>query len=261
MIVTANPYFNCMKCYSCRRGKVNCCENNQTMGVQRDGSYAEYITMPIERIYDGKGLDPKILAMIEPFSIGFHGVNRGEVQPGEKVLVIGAGPIGIFAMISAKLKGAEVYITDILQERLDMALGLGADGVINSATEDLVARVKEITDNCLMDCCIEAAGLPATFLNCIENVCFGGKIILIGNTKKETTFNHSQLVKKELNVYGSRNGLKDFEPLIELVAEGKVNIEPLITNVFPLEQVADAFESLKNNDGTMAKVLIKFEQD
>jgi len=118
MIVTGNPYFNCGTCYSCLRGKVNCCQDNKTMGVQRDGSFAEYITMPIERIFEGKGLSPKTLALIEPFSIGYHAINRGKVKAGDKVLVMGAGPIGIFAMLSAKLKGAEVYIADLLQNRL-----------------------------------------------------------------------------------------------------------------------------------------------
>jgi len=258
MIVTANPYFNCGKCYSCKNGKVNCCEHNETMGVQRDGSFAEYITMPIERIYDGKNLSPKTLALIEPFSIGYHAINRGDVQAGDKVLVMGAGAIGIFAMISAKLKGATVYIADLLQERLDLAKEMGADGTINIKNEDLNQKVKEITNSCCMDVCVEAVGLPETLLNCIDNACFGGKLILIGNGKKETTFIHSVLIKKELNVYGSRNSLNDFKPLIQIVSDGKVNIEKMITNVFTLENVVDAFEGLKNNDGSMAKVLVKF---
>ena len=258
MLVTANPYFNCGHCYSCRRGKVNCCEDNQTMGVQRDGSFSEYITMPVERILDGKGLDAKTLALIEPFSIGYHAINRGNVKAGDKVLVMGAGPIGIFAMISALLKGAEVYIADVLDRRLQLATELGAAGTINTAKENLVERVKEITDNCGMDVCVEAAGLPVTFLNCIENACFGGKVILIGNGKRETTFNHSILLKKELDVYGSRNSLHDFEPLIDIVRSGKVDINKLVTNIYSLKEAPEAFEALKNNDGTLAKVLVEF---
>ncbi|NLK74922.1 MAG: zinc-binding alcohol dehydrogenase family protein [Clostridiales bacterium] len=259
MIVTANPYFNCGTCYSCRRGKVNCCEDNQTMGVQRDGSFSEFITMPIERIVDGKGLDAKTLALIEPFSIGYHAINRGDLKKGDRVLVIGAGPIGIFAMISAKLKGATVYIADVLDKRLKLAMDLGADGTINSKNENLRDRVKEITGNCGMDVCVEAAGLADTFLDCIDNVSFAGKIVLIGNGKKETTFNHSILLKKELDIYGSRNSLNDFEPLIEIVSKGLVDISKLITDVYSLADATKAFEALKNNDGTMAKVLVSFD--
>ena len=93
MIVTCNPYFNCGHCYSCKNGIVNACMDNQTMGCQRDGAFQEYITMPSERVYDGKGIDPMLLAVIEPFCISYHGVSRAEVGTGEKVLVIGAGTI------------------------------------------------------------------------------------------------------------------------------------------------------------------------
>lgn len=116
MIVTCNPYFNCGTCYSCRRGLVNACTDNQTMGVQREGGFAEYITMPIERIYDGKGLPAKTLALIEPFCISYHGVSRANVQKGERVLVVGAGTIGVLAAVAAKAKGAEVTICDVAED-------------------------------------------------------------------------------------------------------------------------------------------------
>lgn len=259
MLVTANPYFNCGNCYACQRGKINCCEQNQTMGVQRDGAFAEYMTMPIERIYDGKGLSAQILALIEPFSISYHASKRGRIRAGDHVLVMGAGPIGTFAMISAKLWGATVYIADVLENRLSLAKKLGADGIINSKEESLTERVQDITAGHDMDICIEAAGLPQTFLGCIEHVCFGGQVILIGNGKKETAFNHSILLKKELDVFGSRNSLHDFEPLIDLVSQGKVVIDPLITHVFPLDKAIEAFEQLLHNDGSLAKVLIQFD--
>ena len=90
-IVTANPYFNCGHCYSCTRGHVNCCTDNQTMGLARDGAFAEYLVMPVERLYAGKGLDPKLLALIEPFCISYHAAKRGGIRPGDNVLVVGAG--------------------------------------------------------------------------------------------------------------------------------------------------------------------------
>ncbi|MFS8500305.1 MAG: zinc-binding alcohol dehydrogenase family protein [Caldicoprobacter sp.] len=259
MIVTANPYFNCGKCYSCQRGKVNCCEFNETMGVQRDGAFAEYITMPIERIYNGKGLSAKTLALIEPFSISYHAINRGDIQKSDNVLISGAGPIGIFALIAAKLRGAKVYVADILEKRLHYAEMMGADGVINASKEDLMERVKEFTNGNGMDVCVEAVGHPESLLNCIEAVAFGGKIILIGNGKKEVTFNHSILVKKELNIYGSRNSLNAFEPLIELVSSGEVDIDNVVTDVFALDEVVDAFNLLTHNDGTHLKVMVKFD--
>ena len=106
MVVTCNPYFNCGHCYSCSHGIVNACMDNQTMGCHRDGAFCEYITMPVERIYDGKGLDAKVQAAIEPFCISYHGVSRADVKEGDKVLVVVAGTMGVLAAISAKAKGA-----------------------------------------------------------------------------------------------------------------------------------------------------------
>lgn len=259
MIVTANPYFNCGQCYSCQRGLVNCCEKNETMGVQRDGAFAEYITMPVERIYDGKGLPADTLALIEPFSIGYHAVNRGNIQPRDNVLIIGSGAIGLFSMLSAKLKGAKVYVADLNEGRLNYSKKLGVNGVINSRNHNLKEEVMKITNNHGMDVCIEAVGISDTFLDCIENVAFGGKIILVGNGKTESTFNHSILVKKELNIFGSRNSLKDFVTLIDIVSITRVNINCLVSNVFELKDVAEAFESLKNMNESKMKVLVKFE--
>ena len=137
-IVTANPYFNCCKCYSCQRGLVNACMSNQTMGVQREGGFAEYMAMPISRLIDGKGLDAKTLALIEPFCIGYHGIQRAGVKDGDKVLVVGAGTIGVLAAIAAKSRGAKVWICDVAPKKLEYALRFGLDGtVLNDGPEAL----------------------------------------------------------------------------------------------------------------------------
>lgn len=256
-IVTCNPYFNCGECYSCKRGFVNCCTDNKTMGVQRDGSFCEYISMPVERIYSGKGLNAKQLALVEPFTISYHAVNRGKVQAGDKVLVVGAGPIGLFALIAAMSKGAEVYVADVLDGRLDKALDFGAKGVINSKKTDIVEEAMKITNGNGFDVCIEACGQSVTFLNCIDCAAFAGKIILIGNGKKETTFLHSILLKKELNVFGSRNSLKsDFEDVIDVIASGKVDVMKMVSGVYPMDKADEAFKALANNQGDLCKLLV-----
>lgn len=259
MIVTANPYFNCGKCYSCECGFVNCCSDNQTMGVQRDGAFCEYVAMPIERIYDGMGLSSKELALIEPFTISRHAVSRTNISSNDKVLVIGAGPIGLFALICAKLTGAKVYVADLLDKRLDVALGYGADGVIHSAKTKLKEATDSITGGNGFDVVIEACGLSQTFLDSIENVCFAGKIILIGNGKKDTTFNHSIILKKELNIFGSRNSYKkDFTDLISIVKQGEIDLMKMVSNIYPIEKADEAFKALAHNDGNLAKILIEF---
>lgn len=257
-IVTANPYFNCGECYSCKRGYVNCCTDNKTMGVQKDGSFCEYIAMPIDRIYHGKGLDAKQLALIEPFAISYHAVSRANIKKGDNVLVVGAGPIGIFAVISAIQKGANVYVSDMLQSRLQLALFYGASGVIDIKTHSLTEETKRITQGNGFDVCIEACGLSQTFLDCIENVAFAGSIILIGNGKKETTFNHSIILKKELNIHGSRNALaSDFTQLIDLVASGKLDIMKIVSEIYSMDNADKAFKALASNDGSLAKILVE----
>ena len=110
MVVTGNPYFNCGTCYSCRRGLVNCCVHNETMGVQREGAFSDYFTMPVSRLYDGQGIDPRELALIEPFCISYHGVSRAAVQPGDKVLVLGAGGAAKAVCLKLAQAGAEVVV-------------------------------------------------------------------------------------------------------------------------------------------------------
>ena len=259
-IVTANPYFNCGQCYSCKRGIVNACTDNRTMGVQRDGSFCEYIAMPVERIIPGKGLSAKELALIEPFSISCHALSRAEIRKGDNLLIMGAGPIGLFALIKAKSMGANVMIADLLDSRLNLALEYGADKAVNIKNEDLGDCAEEFTKGKMFDVTVEACGQPETFLNCIDLAATGANVILIGNGKRETTFLHSVLLKKELNVFGSRNAFtRDFEELIDLTAAGKADVLKMVSGVYPADEAEKAFNALAHNDGSLAKLLICFD--
>lgn len=261
MIVTCNPYFNCGHCYSCQRGLVNCCTSNETMGSQRDGAFSEYITMPIERIYDGKGLSAKTLALIEPFCISYHGISRANIQPNDKVLVIGAGTIGVLAAVAAKAKGAKVYISDVAENKMNYAIEtFGLDGgILNDSPENFIKRVEEITNGNYFDVTIEAVGLPSTFQACIDAAAFGARMVQIGVGKRTHEFDFTLLQKKELNVYGSRNALKkDFLELIDLVKSGKVDLEKIVTNTYNLDEADKAFQDFSKNAASMLKVVIKF---
>lgn len=270
MIVTCNPYFNCGKCHSCSQGYVNACMDNQTMGCQRDGAFCEYVVMPIERIYDGKGLPPKILAAIEPLCISYHGVQRAGVQPGDKVLVIGAGTIGILAANIAKIMGGEVYLADIVPERLEYAKkSFNVDGTILSGEAGISEEeIRTITGTTLVngtemtvgfDLCIEAVGTPSTFQTCIDVAAFDGKVVLLGVGKENLDFNFTLLQKKELNVFGSRNARKkDFIELIELVKDGKIDLDKVITNVYSSADASQAFWELDQHGAQMLKVMLDF---
>ena len=257
-VVTCNPYFNCGKCYSCERGHVNCCTDNRTMGVQRDGAFCEYISMPVERIYPGMGLTAKELALIEPFSISRHAISRAAIRPTDSVLIVGAGPIGLFALLAAKQFAGKIAVADVLNNRLNLAMSYGADGVVNTATEDIAKFTEEFTDGRGFDVCIEACGRPETFLMCIDEAAYAANIILIGNGKRETTFLHSIILKKELNIFGSRNAMKqDFLDNIELAASGKVDVMKMVSGVYEMDKAAEAFDALAHNKGDLAKLLIR----
>jgi threonine dehydrogenase-like Zn-dependent dehydrogenase len=258
LLVTGNPYFNCGACYSCRRGLVNCCENNQTMGVHRDGSFQEYIVMPVERLYPSAGVDPQIAAMVEPFSIGYHAMSRARVREGQKVLVIGAGAIGMLTMVAAQVMGADVWIADVIPERLEVAKTMGARDAYDLRRTDIGQAVAAATGTDGFDVVGEATGLPVSFLNSIEAAAFGGVIALIGNGTREVTFNQSTLIKKELDVVGSRNSLHAFQPLVKLLQDGVVDITPIRTSVRPFAQTVEAMQDLREHPERNIKVLLEF---
>ena len=270
MIVTCNPYFNCGHCYSCRRGFVNACMNNETMGCQRDGAFCEYITMPVERIFDGKGLDPKVLAAIEPFCISYHGVQKANIKKEEKVLILGAGTIGVLAAAAAKSLGARVWLADVMEQKLLYAReNFDIDGIIlNDSPENFDRSIKEITGIFRaggqtqangFDVCIEAVGLPSTFQNCIDAAAYGGRVVLIGVGKKNLDFNFTALQKKELQVFGSRNALQeDFIRLIDIVRAGRIPLEKIITDIYPMEQAQKAFSDFNADNGRKLKVMLDF---
>lgn len=257
-VVTGVPYFQDGTCYSCRRGLINACERNETMGVHRDGAFQELITMPLERLHRARGVDPRDLAIVEPFSIGYHAVLRADVAEGERVLVLGAGAIGLLTMIAARTRGAEVWIADVVASRLEVATTLGAAGTVDLAQETVDSAVQAATGGDGFDVVFEATGLPVSFLNAIEAAAFGARLVLIGNGTREVTLNQSALIKKELDVLGSRNSKGVFETLIDLLERGVVDVSPLRTKIVPLTEAKQALEDAAAGATDDIKVLIEF---
>lgn len=260
-LVTCNPYFNCGKCYSCRRGYVNCCVNNQTMGVQREGAFAEYIVVPTERVYSGEGIDPRDLALIEPFCISHHGVSRANIVSGEAVLVMGAGAIGILAAVTAKLQGAKVWISDIAEEKLEFVKNnFPVDGcILNGGEAEFADAVAHVTGGDGFDVTVEAAGAPQSFMACVNSAASMGRMVQIGVSKKPSEFNFTLLQKKELNVMGSRAATKaDFMQTMRYVKEGRVDLRRLISKTYRVSDAAAAFADLNENAGSIVKMELEF---
>lgn len=260
MVVTCNPYFNCTTCYSCRRGLVNCCTHNQTMGVQREGAFAEYISMPIERIYDGRGVASDILALVEPFCISNHAVSRATVREGDRVLVMGCGTIGLLAAVSAKLHGAEVTISDISEEKLDYARAMGIERcIVNHSKEELLEAAAGATNGDFFDVCIEAAGVPESFVSCIDAAAFQGRVVDVGVSKRNADFKYTEIQRKELNIMGSRAALKsDFFETIDYIITGKLDLSKIISRRYAAADATKAFLDLDKNSRTILKMLFNF---
>lgn len=257
-VVTGVPYFQDGTCYSCRRGLINACEHNETMGVHRDGAFQELITMPLERLHRARGVDPRDLAIVEPFSIGYHAMLRADVAEGERVLVLGAGAIGLLTMLAARTQGAEVWIADVVASRLEVATSLGAAGTVDLSTDSIDSVVRAATGGDGFDVVFEATGLPVSFLNAIEAAAFGARLVLIGNGTREVALNQSALIKKELDVLGSRNSRGVFETLIDLLERGVVDVSPLRTRIVPLTEAKQALEDAAAGASGDIKVLIEF---
>lgn len=184
-VVTGVPYFQDGTCYSCRRGLINACVHNETMGVHRDGAFQELLTMPLERLHRADDVDPRDLAIVEPFSIGYHAMLRADVTAGERVLVLGAGAIGLLTMLSALTRGAEVWIADVVASRLETARALGAAGTVDLSTESIDSVVQAATGGDGFDVVFEATGLPVSFLNAIEAAAVGRQRVSGGRSPRD----------------------------------------------------------------------------
>ena len=259
MVVTCNPYTNCGKCASCRNGRVNACEHNETLGVQRNGAMREFIALPWEKVIPAGGLDPRTCALIEPMSVGFHAVNRAQVTDIDTVVVIGCGMVGMGAIVRSALRGATVIAADIDDEKLALAKEMGATYAINTKTEDVHARLQEMTGGFGPDVMIEAVGSPVTYNMAVNEVAFTGRAVCIGYAKTEVSFQTKYFVQKELDVRGSRNAQpSDFRAVIHYLERGTCPVDRLISNEVSPEQAPWAMQQWAENPGKVFRILVKF---
>ncbi len=257
--VTVSPYTNCGTCPACRAGKENTCEFNQTLGVQREGALTERISVPFEKVFVSKTLTLKELALIEPMSVGYHGANRGQVCETDTVLLLGCGTIGMGALIASARKGASVIALDIDDIKLEQALKFGAKHTINSSKIDALKEIMKLTNNEGVNVAIEAAGTQATYKLALEAVCFAGRIVFIGYPKKEVSFEAPLLVRKEVNMYGSRNALRVFPSVISMFEKKEKPFTDIISKIFSFDQTPEAFKYWDENTGIVSKILIQLK--
>jgi len=259
MVVTCNPYTNCGNCASCRNGRVNACQHNETLGVQRNGAMKEYIVIPWQKVIPAGTLDVKTTAIVEPMSVGFHAVNRAQVTDIDVVMVIGCGMVGLGAVVRAALRGATVIAADIDDEKLELAHRLGATFTVNTKTEDAHTRLQELTNGFGPDVVIEAVGSVPTYQMAINEVAFTGRVVCIGYAKSEVSFQTKYFVQKELDIRGSRNAMpEDFRAVIHYLEKGTCPTEELITKVITPEEALDTMRWWSENPGKVFRILVQF---
>ena len=260
MVVTVNPYTNCGNCASCRNGRVNACEHNETLGVQRDGSMRERIALPWEKIIPAGQLSPRTSALIEPMSVGFHAVSRAQVTDIDVVMVIGCGMVGMGAVVRSVQRGATVIAADIDDEKLALARQMGATYTVNTMTEDVHTRLQEMTGGFGPDVVIEAVGNPMTYQMAVNEVAFTGRTVCIGYAKTEVSFQTKFFVKKELDIRGSRNALpSDFRAVIRYLEKGTCPVDALISKVVKPEDASDAMNEWAAAPGKVFRILVDME--
>lgn len=259
MTVTVNPYTNCGKCPSCRNGRVNACQFNETLGVQRNGAMREKMVLPWTKIIPAEGLDVRTCALVEPMSVGFHAVERGAVSDIDTVMVIGCGMVGLGAVVRSALRGATVIAADIDDEKLALARQMGASHTVNTMTEDVHARLQEITAGAGPDVIIEAVGNPHTYRMAVDEVAFTGRVVCIGYANSEVSFQTKYFVQKELDIRGSRNAMpSDFRAVIRYMQKGECPVDRLVSMVVSPQEAEDAMNRWAEAPGKIFRILVKF---
>ena len=259
MVVTCNPYTNCGKCASCRNQRVNACQHNETLGVQRNGAMREFIALPWEKVIPAGLLSPRTCALIEPMSVGFHAVNRAQVTDIDVVVVIGCGMVGMGAIVRSALRGATVVAADIDDDKLALAKEMGASYTINTMTEDVHARLLEITSGFGPDVIIEAVGSTPTYQMAVNEVAFTGRVVCIGYAKTDVSFQTKFFVQKELDIRGSRNAQpQDFRAVIHYLERGTCPVDRLISGDVAPEDAPEAMRQWSENPGKVFRILVHF---
>jgi L-gulonate 5-dehydrogenase len=258
--VVVEPIIYCGTCYACRQGRGNICETLKVMGVHIDGGCQEYIIVPEANVHvlpDTLKWDEAVL--VEPFTIGAQAAYRGNIQKDDIVLVMGAGTIGLTAAEMAKLAGATVIITDLVDEKLSFAKSRGADYTINAGKENMPERVREITGGMMANVTVDAICSKKSFEDAIEITSAAGRVVELSFSETPSGIAPMNIIKKELSICGSRLQTKRFPVVIDYIRQGRLPLAGFVTKIYPLAEMIEAFDFVDRNNASVRKVVISLE--
>jgi len=252
------PYLSCGKCIACRQGKTNCCVAIQVLGVHRDGAFTEYLSVPSRFVHRAEGVSLDQAAMLEFLAIGAHAVRRSQVQSGERVLVAGAGPIGLAVMLFAKLRGAQVVALDSRRDRLDVALkelGIHAAVPVGEGDE---AQLSQLTGGEHFDAVFDATGNPGAMERGFRFIAHGGRYVLVSIVQGDIRFSDPEFHKREATLLSSRNATdEDFATVLTAMRAGLVPDRAMATHRMALADVPERFASLLDPAQGVIKALVE----
>ena len=253
------PYFHCGECIACRTGLTNCCANIKVCGVHVNGGFAEYLSVPSYSLLHGEGLNFDELSLVEPLAIGAHGIRRAGVKPGEFVLVVGAGPIGLGIAEFARIAGGKTIVMDINDNRLAFCeQRLGVHATINPKRDDVLQVLKGMTNGDMPTVVIDATGNLNAINNSFQYMAHGARYVLVGLQKAEICFSHPEFHKREATLMSSRNATReDFEHVISSMKKGLVKPTNYITHRVQFSEVKDQFETWLNPEAGVIKATVE----
>ncbi len=244
--VAIDPALSCGQCDQCLAGRVNTCRNLQFLGCpgEAPGAVAEYRVLPAENclpIPDNVTLEEAVL--VEPLSVGLHAVRLGDVYPAARIAVIGAGPIGLSVLLCAKAQApCSIYVTDLIDRRLEIARSCGADWTGNADRDDVTAAILDAHPTGL-DLVFECSGEPACIDQAQRLLTPGGTLVLVGiPSVPAVSFDVHRMRRAELTFKNVRRQKGCVAPVIRMIAERQIDVAPLLTHSFPLAEIREAFE-------------------
>ncbi len=256
---SVEPYLNCGGCYACRSGHPNCCESLNVIGVMVDGGLCDRFLIRSDRLHPSEQLSMEQLALVETLAIGCHAAERGGALPGQQVLIIGAGPIGLATLEFTRLKNARITVMDISPQRLDFCRRHhDVDHTIQVSDQHATEqRVREITDGAGFAVVTDATGNADSMSSALSFAAHSGTVVYVGITTGTIQFPHPVLHRPELTLRASRNALPDdFRRIIGLIEDGTIDTAPWITHRIPFDSVTTDFESLTQPDSGVVKAMI-----
>jgi 2-desacetyl-2-hydroxyethyl bacteriochlorophyllide A dehydrogenase len=252
------PYLSCGQCVACRKGKTNCCTKIQVLGVHRDGGMAEYLAVPAQFVFKTEGISLDDAAMLEFLAIGAHAVRRGAVEAGQRVLVVGAGPIGVAAALFASLKGADVTVLDPRTDRLafcEEVLKIKHAVVAGDGDKDALSN---ITEGEFFDVVFDATGNIKAMERGLEFVAHGGTYVLVSIVLDRLSFADPEFHKRETNLLGSRNAtVDDFREVLAAIKAGLVPTRAMNTHRTTLDEFINVLPQWMDPASGVIKAIVE----